>query len=164
VVSWHTNVHEFAARRVGCITRWLGRRTSEFAAAKTESFVLDRLRWFLGSGTVIFAPNPELASMLRASSGKPVSAMGRGIDTNLFRPERRQREDQALVLGYVGRLMPEKNLRLLPRVAATLRAGGITNFCFQISGSGSERPWLERNLAFSVHRRAPRPGLGRSIR
>ncbi|HJZ96452.1 MAG TPA: glycosyltransferase, partial [Candidatus Solibacter sp.] len=51
-----------------------------------------------------------------------------------------------LVLGYVGRLMPEKNLRLLPAVAAALRAAGIERFRFQITGSGSERVWLERNL------------------
>jgi hypothetical protein len=72
--------------------------------------------------------------------------MGRGIDTDLFRPERRARTDDAVVVGFVGRLMPEKNLRLLPRVAAALRAARIANFRFQITGAGSERPWLERNL------------------
>jgi glycosyltransferase involved in cell wall biosynthesis len=75
--------------------------------------------------------------------------MGRGIDTELFRPERRDRTDNALVVGFVGRLMPEKNLRFLPRVADALRASGIENFRFQISGSGSERAWLERNLPWA---------------
>jgi phosphatidylinositol alpha 1,6-mannosyltransferase len=50
------------------------------------------------------------------------------------------------VLGFVGRLMPEKNLRLLARVADALRTAGITDFRFQISGAGSEREWLERNV------------------
>jgi glycosyltransferase involved in cell wall biosynthesis len=46
--------------------------------------------------------------------------------------------------------MPEKNLRLLPRVAAALRAHGVSNFRFQITGSGSERPWLEQHLPKAV--------------
>jgi glycosyltransferase involved in cell wall biosynthesis len=76
--------------------------------------------------------------------------MGRGIDTQLFHPQRRQRDDDAVVLGFVGRLMPEKNLRLLAQVAAALRWRGIPNFRFQISGAGSERPWLEKNLPQTV--------------
>jgi phosphatidylinositol alpha 1,6-mannosyltransferase len=51
-----------------------------------------------------------------------------------------------LVVGFVGRLMPEKNLRLLPRVADALCSAGISNFRFQITGSGTERAWLERHL------------------
>lgn len=149
-LSWHTNVHEFAGRRISRLAGWMGSRLSEFAARKTERFVMDRLCWFFGRGTAIFAPNPELASMLRARTGKPVLPMGRGIDTKLFHPERRQRDDDGLVLGCVGRLMPEKNLRVLARVAAALGRSGITNFRFQISGAGSERPWLERNLPQAV--------------
>jgi glycosyltransferase involved in cell wall biosynthesis len=145
-LSWHTNLHEFAARRISRMAGWAGRRVSQLTARMTERFVLDCVCWFFGRGALIFAPNPELASLLRARTGKPVFPMGRGIDTRLFHPERRRREDDALVLGYVGRLMPEKNLRVLPRVAAALRRGGIANFRFQITGAGSERPWLERNL------------------
>ena len=69
--------------------------------------------------------------------------MGRGIDTNLFHPRKRRRDDDALVLGYVGRLMPEKNLRVLRDVAAELERSGIANYRFQITGSGSERPSLK---------------------
>jgi glycosyltransferase involved in cell wall biosynthesis len=145
-LSWHTNLHEFAARRVSRIFGWMGRGVSEFAARNAERFVMDRVCWFFGRGAAIFAPNPELASLLRARTGKPVLPMGRGIDTTLFHPARRQRGDDALVLGYVGRLMPEKNLHVLARVAAALGRSGITNFRFQISGAGSERPWLESNL------------------
>jgi glycosyltransferase involved in cell wall biosynthesis len=149
-LSWHTNLHEFAARRISRIAGRIGPRGSEFASRKTERFVLDCVCWFFGRGAAIFAPNPELASMLRRRTGKPIFAMGRGIDTCLFHPERRHRDDDALVLGYVGRLMPEKNLRLLPDVAAALRWSGITNFRFQIIGAGSERPWLERYLPQSL--------------
>jgi len=144
--SWHTNLHEFAARRISRMLAPLGTQASEFAARKAESFVLDRVCWFFGRGSVLFAPNQELTRMLRARTGKPVFAMGRGIDIILFSPVRRRRQDDALVLGYVGRLMPEKNLRILPQVAAALRRHGIRNFRFQITGAGSERRWLEENL------------------
>jgi glycosyltransferase involved in cell wall biosynthesis len=146
-LSWHTNLHEFAARR---ITRmfgpWFGTRLTDFASRKAEKFSLDRLCWFFGRGSAIFAPNPELLAMLQARTGKPVFPMGRGIDTALFHPRRRLRDDDALVLGYVGRLTPEKNLRVLRDVADELERSGLANFRFQISGAGSERPWLQRNL------------------
>jgi len=43
--------------------------------------------------------------------------------------------------------MPEKGLRLLPRVEAALRQAGIPEVRFQITGAGSEREWLERHLS-----------------
>jgi glycosyltransferase involved in cell wall biosynthesis len=46
----------------------------------------------------------------------------------------------------VGRLHPEKNLRLLARVEAALLQAGFSDFRFLIAGQGDERPWLEENL------------------
>jgi glycosyltransferase involved in cell wall biosynthesis len=149
-LSWHTNIHEFAARRAAGMLRWVPRVLRDTLARGAERFVMDRVCWFFARGQGVFAPNPELATTLRERTAKPVFAMGRGIDTSLFHPDRRQRLDDELVLGYVGRLMPEKNLRLLPRVAAALQAAGVNNFRFQITGSGSERKWLERSLPRAV--------------
>jgi phosphatidylinositol alpha 1,6-mannosyltransferase len=146
VLSWHTNLHEFAARRIQHTVAWLGEPARDIVARSCERFVLDRVCWFFGRGAAIFAPNPDLAALLRERTGKPVFPMGRGIDTRLFHPQRRHRDDDALVLGYVGRLMPEKNLRLLAQVAEALCAAGIDNFRFQITGAGSERRWLQRNV------------------
>jgi phosphatidylinositol alpha 1,6-mannosyltransferase len=42
--------------------------------------------------------------------------------------------------------MPEKNLRLLSRVLSELRAAGIREVRFQITGHGSEQEWLARHL------------------
>jgi glycosyltransferase involved in cell wall biosynthesis len=145
-LSWHTNLHEFAARRVDRTFAWVPAALREPAAAAVERLVLGRVCWFFGRGDLLFAPNPELQALLESRSGRPVHPMARGIDTVLFRPERRTRGDRGLVIGFVGRLMPEKNLRLLPRVAAALDAAGIRDFRFQITGAGSERAWLERHL------------------
>ncbi len=145
--SWHTNLHQFAARRVARTLDWAPRGMRMSLARKVERFVMDRVCWFFARSSVIFAPNPELASLLGQRTGKPVFPMRRGIDTGLFHPARRARSDSGLVIGYVGRLMPEKNLRLLARVEAALRAAGFADARFQITGAGSERHWLERNLS-----------------
>lgn len=145
--SWHTNLHEFAARRVARVLEWVPRGLRASVAHAVENFVMDRVCWFFARGSVIFAPNPELAGLLRQRTGKPVFPMRRGIDTGLFHPSRRTRSDSGLVVGYVGRLAPEKNLRLLARVETALRAAGFTDARFQITGAGSERRWLERNLS-----------------
>jgi glycosyltransferase involved in cell wall biosynthesis len=145
--SWHTNLHEFAGRRVARMLEWAPDGMRKSAARSVEKFVMDRVCWFFARSSVIFAPNPELAALLRVRTGKPVFPMGRGIDTELFHPSRRSRSDDNLVIGFVGRLMPEKNLRLLAQVEAALHTAGFPDARFQISGAGSERQWLERNLA-----------------
>jgi glycosyltransferase involved in cell wall biosynthesis len=144
--SWHTNLHEFGARRISRAGAWLPGFVRTRLASFAEKFIMDRVCWFFGRAQVVFAPNPELAEILHARTGRPVFPMGRGVDTRLFHPTRRSRQGSDLVLGYVGRLMPEKSVRLLPAVGEALRAAGIERFRFQITGSGSERPWLERNL------------------
>jgi glycosyltransferase involved in cell wall biosynthesis len=145
--SWHTNLHEFAARRAARVCAWLPGELRHRMTGLVERFVMDRVCWFFGRAQVVFAPNPDLAGILEARTGSPVVPMGRGVDTVLFHPARRSRaSDSELVLGYVGRLMPEKNLRLLVNVAAALRDAGFERFRFQLTGSGSERAWLERNL------------------
>ena len=145
--SWHTNLHEFAARRAARILEWIPRGLRASAARKVEDFVMDRVCWFFGRASAIFAPNPELQALLRRRTSRPVFPMRRGIDTDLFHPSRRTRSDGDLVVGYVGRLMPEKNLRLLARVEAALRDAGFAGVRFQITGAGSERHWLERTLS-----------------
>jgi phosphatidylinositol alpha 1,6-mannosyltransferase len=148
--SWHTNLHEFAARRILCGCSWLPAGVRRNLANLAERFVMDRVCWFFARAQVLFAPNPELVTTLHARTGRPVYLMGRGIDTELFHPGRRSRADSGLVLGFVGRLMPEKNLRLVPSVAGRLRAAGVEQFRFQITGAGTERAWLERNLPHAV--------------
>lgn len=68
-----------------------------------------------------FCPSPSTAEMLRAHGFQRVRLWQRGVDTVLFRPERRNEvtraswlaDEQKAVLMYVGRVSWEKNLRLL---------------------------------------------------
>jgi len=51
-----------------------------------------------------------------------------------------------LRLGFVGRVTPEKGVRLLASVERALEAAGIENFRILIVGDGSEMGWLKSHL------------------
>ena len=101
---------------------------------------------------MIFAPNPELCEMLSTRCNRPVHAMHRGIDCELFNPTLRRTNDGPFVIGYVGRISAEKNVRMLAAVETLLRQRGLKNYEFCIVGEGSERTWLEQNLSSAVFR------------
>ena len=145
-LSWHTNLHEFAARRVSQALARIPKIARPIATA-VENFVMDRVCWFFRRGDVVFAPNPELIATLTQRTGKSVQRMGRGIDTALFHPSRRRRTDAGVVIGFTGRLMPEKNVRLLAQVQRALDSAGLAGSRFLIVGEGSEQNWLARNLS-----------------
>jgi phosphatidylinositol alpha 1,6-mannosyltransferase len=146
--SWHTNVHEYAARRMG----WLTGRMSERQGAGVERGVEAGVLWatsqFYKLAKVLFAPNEELCAMLERSTGRPCFLMQRGVDTTMFSPARRTQaeSDRDVVLGYVGRLSIEKNVALLVRVERELEAVGLGGVRFLIVGHGSEEATLRREL------------------
>jgi phosphatidylinositol alpha 1,6-mannosyltransferase len=146
VYSWHTNLHTYAGRRLGKYTSFLPRFARSALTVFIERLCLEILFKFYGIGRVLFAPNRELCVMLEQQCGKPVFMMKRGVDADRFSPARRQRRDHFFTVGYVGRLTPEKNLRLLAEIERDLVSAGQTDFRFLIVGAGSERNWLEKNL------------------
>jgi phosphatidylinositol alpha 1,6-mannosyltransferase len=148
--SWHTNVHEYLARRMGGITNRLPERYRDGAERSIESATLEATARFYRLAKVLFAPNQELCAMLEQATGKPCSLMRRGVDTELFSPARRTRDadnpSDRVVLGYVGRLSVEKNIALLVRIARELKAMGITNTEFLIIGQGGDEALLRAQL------------------
>jgi glycosyltransferase involved in cell wall biosynthesis len=146
VASWHTNLHDFAARRIESLLRFTPGKQRKQVATFVERQVLRSVLRFYHIPRVLMAPNLELAEMIEARTGKPTYLMQRGIDTELFSPARRDRGDDTFTLGYVGRLTPEKNVRLLADIESSLLAAGHLNFRFTIVGDGSQRAWLERNM------------------
>jgi glycosyltransferase involved in cell wall biosynthesis len=145
-ISWHTNLHEFGAMRLEKLLHWSGDSIRKRIAAVSERGILNTTIWFYRLGDVLYAPNQELVDMLRQRTGKPVFLMKRGIDTHLFTPAKRTANDGVLRLGYVGRITPEKSVRLLRNLEIELRRRGVPPFRFLIIGDGSEREWLQRNL------------------
>jgi len=147
--SWHTNVHEYLARRSTWLLRLLPQQHSVTTGKKIEDLTLAAAARFYSVAKVLFAPNIELCQLLRSSTGRDCFLMPRGVDTKLFNPGRRRRDpgDDTLVLGFVGRLSVEKNVAQLAKVHDELIAMGHTNFRFLIIGHGAEDAWLKERMA-----------------
>jgi glycosyltransferase involved in cell wall biosynthesis len=139
VASWHTNLHEYAALR-------LGRHVPRALERSTEEVVLRLLMLYYRMARVTLAPHEGLRRLLEERTGRPCRLMRRGVDCELYDPRKRTREDDALVVGYVGRLSPEKSVMRLRDVEMALAAAGIDNFRIEIAGHGGEREWLRANV------------------
>jgi glycosyltransferase involved in cell wall biosynthesis len=154
--SWHTNVHEYLARRSDWILRFLPAGPSQAAGQKIEDMTMATAAKFYSLARVLFAPNPELCRLLERTVGHPCHLMPRGVDAELFHPAKRKRdpEDRDVVLGFVGRLSVEKNIALLVQVREELERMGHKSFRFLIVGHGGEQGWLRERLP-----RAEFPGV-----
>ena len=146
--SWHTNVHEYAARRAEWFLRLLPKDQSTAAGQKIEDLALATAARFYSMAQVLFAPNPELCALLEHSTGRPCHLMPRGVDAELFHPAKRERDrdDRERILGFVGRLSIEKNIGLLAKIQEELDRTGVTNFRFLIVGHGGDEAWLRERL------------------
>jgi phosphatidylinositol alpha 1,6-mannosyltransferase len=147
--SWHTNVHEYAATRSHWLFEGLAAPSAAAGAHCIEEVALGIATWFYRRAEVLFAPNPGLCRLLEAKTGRPCHLMQRGIDAQLFCPNRRDRDDPSdsgFVLGFVGRLSVEKNVVLLAEVQKRLEERGLRDFRFRIVGQGAEESWLRERL------------------
>lgn len=102
--TFHTNFHRYCTHyRLGVL----------------RGLVTHHLRTFHNRSACTMAPNADVCSILLQEGYRNVVLLGRGVDMRLFDPVRRSpllraawgaSEDDVVVL-YVGRLAPEKNLR-----------------------------------------------------
>jgi phosphatidylinositol alpha 1,6-mannosyltransferase len=144
--SWHTNLHQYAQQRFHSLLRWL----PENMACKAGGWIrqnslLATLR-FYHIAQILYAPNPELIELLERGTRKPCFLMERGVDTEIFDPARRDRRGGTFIIGFVGRLSVEKNVRMLVDLEHALIQAGLTKFRFRIIGQGAEEQWLRANL------------------
>ncbi|WP_228486649.1 glycosyltransferase [Paludibaculum fermentans] len=148
VLSWHTNVHEYAGRRLRRMLQgWPGSlagRVDELG----ERAALALTARFYQLARVLLAPSPELCTLLHERTGRPVRLMRRGSNPETFHPSLRARPVEAdeVLIGFVGRLSPEKNVRLLAALEEALERVMPGRYSFLIVGDGSERAWLESRL------------------
>ncbi len=144
--SWHTNVHEYAEQRAGSLISFLpGSLKTKLSRLIRQGSLLATLRYY-HIAQLLFAPNQELIEMMEKGTGKSCYPMHRGVDTELFNPKRRTRTENTFVIGYVGRLTVEKNIRFLMDLEQGLLQAGLANFRFLVVGQGAEEPWLKANL------------------
>jgi phosphatidylinositol alpha 1,6-mannosyltransferase len=109
--------------------------------------------------TLNLAPTPETATYLERLGVDGVRVWGRGVDLDLFHPNRNteaeaqtlraqvqslagaKKGNEPVVIGFVGRLAPEKQVQ---RLAELFK---IENTAFLVVGDGPERPRLEAEFA-----------------
>ncbi|MGF1449533.1 MAG: glycosyltransferase family 4 protein [Opitutales bacterium] len=112
VSSFHTNFHSYGAH---------------YGYGFLLHAVVSYLRFLHNQAAVSFAPSEDLIRTLRDEGFRNLQLLGRGVDTALFNPNRRDpqlrrewamAEDERAVI-HVGRVAPEKNL---PFLLETFRA------------------------------------------
>lgn len=134
--SFHTNFHAYT-RHYGC--------------APLHRVALGWLRWLHNRTRCTFAPTTDLCDELRRFGFENLRVLSRGVDTQLFSPDRRSAElrarwgagpDDPVVL-HAGRMAAEKNYPLLLEAFAAMRAAN-PHCRFVLVGDGPLRPALER--------------------
>jgi glycosyltransferase involved in cell wall biosynthesis len=146
VGSWHTNLHEFAARRMTKFLRFLPAPTLQKITSFAERKIMDGAILYYKMPKVVLSPNQELVDILGSGTGRVSRLMTRGVDVDKFAPEKRTANDGKFRIGFVGRLRAEKNVRMLIDLERVLLDAGRNNFEFLIVGEGNERAVLEKNL------------------
>jgi phosphatidylinositol alpha 1,6-mannosyltransferase len=146
VGSWHTNLHEYAGRRLEKVFGFAPNEMREKIVRIGERESLRMLMRFYKVPRVNLAPNMEAVKLLEEQTKKPCWLMQHGVDTELFHPRQRSAQAGPFNIGYVGRLTPEKNVRMLAAIEQELRARGVNDFRFTMVGDGCERDWLAANV------------------
>jgi phosphatidylinositol alpha 1,6-mannosyltransferase len=146
VGSWHTNLHQYAEQRALPLLRFLpgGWRRSLGRTIRELSFRATAR--FYHIPRVLMAPNQELLALLEKASRKPCFLMGRGVDTELFHPCKRERWGGRFTIGYVGRITTEKNVDALVEIERGLYAAGVMDCRFLVVGQGASEQYLKSNL------------------
>ncbi|MBX3099138.1 MAG: glycosyltransferase family 1 protein [Salinibacterium sp.] len=110
------------------------------------------VRWIHEGADLTLVPSSASMADLEAAGIRRLHRWGRGVDLNAYHPRNRQdsatirlRERLApngeVIVGYVGRLAPEKQVERM----AALR--GLDNVRLVLVGDGPSRPLLTRELA-----------------
>ncbi|MEP6850831.1 MAG: glycosyltransferase [Acidobacteriota bacterium] len=150
VGSWHTNIHEYASKRLNKRFGILPEKARHGLTNRIENWIWSGATLYYRIPYVVLAPNQELLDKLGKGTGRTTRLMVRGVDTNLYSPAKRSVSDEIFRFGFVGRLRAEKNVRWLVDIEQKLLDAGKTNFEFLIIGEGNERGYLEKTMKHAV--------------
>lgn len=136
VSSFHTNFHSYGKHyRLGWLT----------------SIGLVGMKYFHNKTRLTLVPSEDLREELREEGFKNLKIMGRGVDTELFSPGKRDEElrrrwnatpDQPVMI-YVGRLAGEKNIPLAVKAYEQVKPL-CPDMKFVLVGDGPERVAIEK--------------------
>ncbi len=150
VISWHTNVHQYADLRCRKLFRFFPVVWAQRLQKKTEHLALRATARFYRVADLVLAPNEDILTTLTRLTGRPGQLMPHGVDCQRFQPNSNGRasvhRQRPFTIGHVGRLTPEKNVRILAELETDLLARGFTDVRFLFVGDGPERAWLARRM------------------
>lgn len=150
IASWHTNLHEFAGRRLGRLLGFLPNNTLKKVTGFAERKIFEGALLYYKIPKIILAPNTDLIKILEEGTQREARLMIRGVDTDVFNPIKRTVSDGTLRFGFVGRLRAEKNVRLLALLEKELLKHTKKKIEFLIVGDGNERGWMQKNMKHAV--------------
>jgi phosphatidylinositol alpha 1,6-mannosyltransferase len=146
VASWHTNLHEYAGRRLDKLFSGLPSAWRKRVVRLGEELSLDALVRFYRLPRFTLAPEQSMIRLLRDRTHRPAYFLPHGVDLDFYSPTRRNPQTDSFRIGYVGRLTPEKSVRLFAELEHRLLAAGQWDFRLVLIGEGSEKEWLRKNL------------------
>ena len=122
-----------------------------------KSFVEKRLRKIHNGSTLTLAPSHASMSYLTALGVERIKFWGRGVDLQQFNPKWRSQklrkswgaEGETLVIGFVGRLAPEKQVHKLGLLADVGNLAGKKTV-HVIVGDGPSRNSLQNSLPKAI--------------
>jgi phosphatidylinositol alpha 1,6-mannosyltransferase len=142
--SWQTNLHQYARSRLAPV---FPESLSTHLLSAVERWALRAVMRFYKIPRLLFTPNREMLAFLEQTTGKPCLLMSHSVDSTVFSPEFRDKENGPFTIGYVGRLTAEKNVRVFAQIERALVARGHRDFRIVIVGEGTEGKWLQKNMA-----------------
>lgn len=129
-----------------------------YRMAFLEPLAVTLLRRFYRRCDALVAPSEGMAAVLREQGmNREISLWSRGVDREVFSPERRSREwrrtlgigDDELAIGFLGRLVMEKGLDVFAGALAELRARGVAHKALVI-GEGPAGEWFAERLPGAI--------------
>jgi glycosyltransferase involved in cell wall biosynthesis len=135
VSGFHTHYHRYC---------------KHYGVGWLQNLAFRYLRWFHNQTASTVVSNEDLRTQLQGSGFHNVSVLNRGVDSELFTPQRRSADlrrewgvsDHDLVLIYVGRIAAEKNLSVAIDAYRQMKAFS-ERIKFVIVGDGPLRSGLQ---------------------
>lgn len=146
VASWHTNLHEYLARRLDRALSFVPKNLRARLIGPLERQTLRGLVRFYKSARFTLAPNETYVNLLRERNGRPSFLMKHGVDLTQYSPATQRNAKEPFCIGYVGRLTAEKNVRVFAKIDDVLQLAGERNYRFLIAGDGGQQEWLQTHL------------------
>lgn len=129
-----------------------------YGAKLLEPMIIRILTRFYNRADRVLVPSPSMASLLKEwGVATPISIWSRGIDHDRFTPWRRDLGwrralgigDDDMVLGFLGRLVKEKGLRIFADTVACLKQREVP-VKMLVVGEGPARQWFAERVPDAI--------------